>query len=127
MKHIGLVIKQLCKEKNISITTVAEKLNKTRQTVYQDFARDNFTSQTLEKYAEILGMTLPELLAQCQDNVSTDTYRTNNSAIREEWQATKEKVQEELEFYKKELEFVKNLLLTEQKAHAETRLMLGKN
>lgn len=80
MEHIGLKIKELCKEKNITVQELSSKLGKTRQNVYKDFGRNNFTNKTLQKYADVIGVDIVSILG---DNLSRNATPNENPTIQE--------------------------------------------
>ena len=57
-------IKQLCKEKGITINELAEKSKLKRESVSRIINGADTTTQTLNSIAEILGVPVSELLAE---------------------------------------------------------------
>ena len=58
---IGLIIKDLIAEKNLSIPMISKRLSISRQTVYQSFNRKSFDKDELEKWAVALETTVEEI------------------------------------------------------------------
>ena len=79
-----LRVKELCKEKGITLAILAERMGVTASAVTQYLKSDNISSATLIKFAEILGVKLDDLIVRdgCNINgfvdVNGHVYRINN-------------------------------------------------
>ncbi|MDF7822081.1 helix-turn-helix transcriptional regulator [Runella sp. MFBS21] len=56
-KSIGLIIKQLAKEKNLSAIELAERMQITRQGVYDTWNKQNMSIDKISQWATALGVT----------------------------------------------------------------------
>lgn len=52
--HIGKIIKKLVKEKGISVTEFADKINYSRRNVYEIFDKENIDTGLLVKIGKVL-------------------------------------------------------------------------
>ena len=79
-----LRVKELCKQKGITLAVLAEKMGVTASAVTQYLKSDNISSATLIKFADILGVKLDDLVVreECNINGCVDVnghvYRINN-------------------------------------------------
>jgi transcriptional regulator with XRE-family HTH domain len=79
-----LRVKELCKQKGITLATLADKMGVTASAVTQYLKSDNISSATLIKFAEILGVKLDDLIVKegCYINgfvdVNGQVYRINS-------------------------------------------------
>ena len=62
MRHLGEAISQTAKMKRISAAELAKKVGKSKPAVYEDLKRSALNTDLLEKYAEILGVSVLELM-----------------------------------------------------------------
>lgn len=76
---IGLIIRQLIEEKNLSIPVVAERMGMSRQNVYQNFGRKSLTQDQLEKWANALGVNANELTER--QNLSVQKSESSNESV----------------------------------------------
>lgn len=58
---IGLIIKEIVKKNNLSVSKIADKLGMTRQAVYSTYLRSNMHEGELIKWAEVLNVTTDDL------------------------------------------------------------------
>lgn len=63
---MNLRIKEICKEKGVTITSLAEKLNIKQESLSRAI-NGNPTVETLQKIADALGVSIVELFAQPQN------------------------------------------------------------
>ncbi len=67
---IGLIIREVIEEKNLSIPDIAVKMGTSRQNVYQTFGRKTMPANQLEKWSSVIGITVEDLLKK--QNLSTN-------------------------------------------------------
>lgn len=72
-------IKEVCKEKGITLAVLAERMGVTPSAVTQFQKADNISSATLIKIADILGVSLDDLVVR--DGGSIDGYVNVNGKI----------------------------------------------
>lgn len=65
---MNLRIKEICKEKGVTITSLAEKLNIKQESLSRAI-NGNPTVETLQKIADALGVSIVELFAQPQNEL----------------------------------------------------------
>jgi Predicted transcriptional regulators len=63
-------IKELCKDKGITFQDLAKRIGSSQASISRIASGNNTTTETLEKIAFVLGVSINELFA---DNPSTDT------------------------------------------------------
>jgi transcriptional regulator with XRE-family HTH domain len=83
--HIGQIIKKIVKEKNISVTEFAKRLNCQRANVYDIFLRHSIDTELLARIQKIWGCSFGELLVE-NEFVEKDYLvfiGTNESKIKE--------------------------------------------
>lgn len=79
-----LRVKEICKQKGITLATLADKMGVTASAVTQYLKSDNISSATLIKFAEILSVKLDDLIVKegCYINgfvdVNGQVYRINS-------------------------------------------------
>ena len=79
-----LRVKELCKQKGITLAILADKMGVTASAVTQYLKSDNISSATLIKFADILGVKLDDLIVKegCYINgfvdVNGQVYRINS-------------------------------------------------
>lgn len=78
--HIGLAIKELAHEKNVSVDTLSDRLKVVRQAVYETFERETVRKSTVKKYAEALGVDQDEILKKAGFK-PYETKASNDSAM----------------------------------------------
>jgi transcriptional regulator with XRE-family HTH domain len=61
MANKSLVIKQICKNKGITLDTLAKKLGIERTSLAQAMSRNVFSMDKLDQIADALGVSIPEL------------------------------------------------------------------
>ncbi|MBO6254112.1 MAG: helix-turn-helix transcriptional regulator [Bacteroidaceae bacterium] len=61
MANKELRIKDICKEKGITLETLANKLNIRRTSLAQAMSRNNFSIDKLAEIADALGVEIPDL------------------------------------------------------------------
>lgn len=62
--HIGLAIRRLAESKNVTVEYIAEKLSIDRQSVYATYKRANVSPKTIEKYADVIGITVNDVMQE---------------------------------------------------------------
>ena len=81
-----LRVKELCKEKGITLAVLATKMNVSASAVTQYLKSDNISTATLIKFAEALGVKLDDLVVRegCNINgfvdVNGHVYRINSKS-----------------------------------------------
>ena len=65
-----LRVKELCKEKGITLAVLAEKMGVTASAVTQYLKSDNISSATLIKFAEVLGVKIDDLVVREGCNIN---------------------------------------------------------
>lgn len=65
-----LRVKELCKEKGITLAVLATKMNVSASAVTQYLKSDNITTATLIKFAEALGVKLDDLVVREGCNIN---------------------------------------------------------
>lgn len=65
-----LRVKEICKEKGITLAALAEKMGVTAPAVTQFLKSDNISSATLIKFADILGVKLDDLVVRDEDHIN---------------------------------------------------------
>ncbi len=80
---IGLVISKLIKEKRISKTELANKLNISRQAIYNLATRDSLTLEEIEQWARAIGVTAQDIIDNSKQgvNVHIDTVKTEDNYL----------------------------------------------
>lgn len=79
-----LRVKEICKEKGITLAVLADKMGVTASAVTQYLKSDNISSATLIRFAEVLGVKLDDLVVRdgCNINgfvdVNGSIYRINS-------------------------------------------------
>lgn len=73
-RAIGLIVKQLAKEKNLSAIELAERMGISRQGVYEAFNKQNMSLDKIEQWATALEVTSKDILnlVQGDDNLKVD-------------------------------------------------------
>ena len=71
----GSLLREKADEHKISVSDIAEKTGKHRQTVYNDFKKSSMNTEVIEQYCEVIGISLLELLESQEpaETVSGDT------------------------------------------------------
>jgi transcriptional regulator with XRE-family HTH domain len=82
-KAIGLVIRQIAKEKNLSAIELAERMKITRQGVYEAFNKQNMSIDKVSQWATALNTTSKEILdkVSSNDNLSIDKSANNDGYL----------------------------------------------
>ena len=65
-----LRVKELCKEKGITLAVLADKMGVTASAVTQYLKTDNISSATLIRFAELLGVKLDDLVVREGCNIN---------------------------------------------------------
>lgn len=80
---IGLVISKLIKEKRISKTELANKLNISRQAIYNLATRDSLTLEEIEQWARAIGVTAQDIIDNSKQsvNIHVDTVKTEDNYL----------------------------------------------
>ena len=65
-----LRVKELCKEKGITLAVLAERMGVTASAVTQYLKSDNISSATLIKFAEVLGVKIDDLVVREGCNIN---------------------------------------------------------
>ncbi|MEA5402663.1 MULTISPECIES: helix-turn-helix domain-containing protein [Arcicella] len=73
---IGLIIKDLIAEKNLSISIIANQLGISRQAIYQSFNRKTMDKEDIEKWAKALETTSEVILSKI-DGKKEDNEENN--------------------------------------------------
>ena len=63
-KPIGLIIREIIENKNLSVIEVADKMQMTRQNVYQIYGRKKLPIEKVEQWAKVLQVSSDYLLAK---------------------------------------------------------------
>lgn len=73
---IGLIIKQIIKENNLSAIDVASKLGVSRQAIYHAFSRDKMNLDERKSWADALGIDVSEFdkRSGLSKSVNSDDY-----------------------------------------------------
>lgn len=61
MANKNLVIKQICKEKGVTLESLAKRLNIERASLAQAMSRNLFSLEKLNQIADALDVSIPEL------------------------------------------------------------------
>ena len=69
---IGLVIKQIAEEKNLSANELAKKVGYSRQGVYSVFGRTKMSNDEIELWANALGVNKDEIVSDVLSTKSKD-------------------------------------------------------
>lgn len=81
-KPIGLIIKDISREKNLSVSKIAESIGKSRQYVYNSFAKESMELWELKDWATALQMDIEELTLRYNQHQSKATdLKTNKSSF----------------------------------------------
>ncbi len=98
---IGLTIKRIIDQKNLSITDIAGQLEVSRANVYNVFGRDKLKKSDLEKWAKALDVSVSDLQSNLmysqtntpnQENFENDTLETIKKLIEEELKEKNEQI-----------------------------------
>ncbi|PMD94699.1 hypothetical protein BWI97_16180 [Siphonobacter sp. BAB-5405] len=120
---IGLAIRQVIEEKNLSITDLARELGISRQSIYNVYNRNSMNSGEVESWANALGVRPNELYERAEGNYNRKPL--DNGAFGEE---TIVRIKEEMammrETFAKELE-AKNVQIAKLQDTVTT--LLGKS
>lgn len=65
-----LRVKEICKEKGITLAALAEKMGVTASAVTQYLKSDNLSTGTLFKFSEVLGVKLDDLVIRDGCNIN---------------------------------------------------------
>jgi hypothetical protein len=65
-KPIGLIIKDISREKNLNVSKIAKSIGKSRQYVYNSFAKESMELWELKEWATALQMNIEELTIRSQ-------------------------------------------------------------
>lgn len=77
---IGLVLKDLAKEKKVAAAEIAGKLNLTRQAIYDTYSkRTSMTTEELDSWSEILGVSVQEILYRSNKNLNKSQGKSYES------------------------------------------------
>lgn len=90
MKHIGLKIKELASKEKIDVSQLAEKLGKSKQAIYDLYAKEDVNTSLLRELSVILNVPIITFFQDEQE------YNTD--------------IQEKLEKAKEEIERLNNLV-----------------
>ena len=74
-RNIGLILRQLAKEKNMSAIELAEKMQITRQGVYDAWNKQNMSLDKIAQWANALGVSSKYILDKIGDS---DKLKTDN-------------------------------------------------
>lgn len=116
MIHIGKEIRDTVKRKKISISQLAEMINKSRPLVYDIFERESIDTGLLQKLSEVLEFNF---FSYYQTGHSAEEpreeYRTFNNGMEEMKKKLSEK-EHELDIAKSEIQYLRriNTLLEEK-------------
>lgn len=77
--NIGLAIKELAKEKKISVEDISKALSIDRQSVYGTFKRTNISTNTIQKYATAIGVSSDDILVRA--GIKSNTLQNSNDDI----------------------------------------------
>lgn len=103
MKSVTLKIKQLLKEKNISIIDFALKLGRTRQNIYDILnEKQKINIETIKQISEILNVSVAYFFDENIEN--------HNNADSESLKKENNILKEEIENLKREVNFLKHTL-----------------
>lgn len=69
---IGLIIKEAASAKNLKASKLATLLNKSRQTIYFTFGRDEMSDEELQEWANVLGTTKQSLLDKWKNSTTEE-------------------------------------------------------
>ena len=109
---IGMIIKQIVHEKNLSALKLAEKTGLTRQGVYNAYSRTSMHEGEIEKWATALGVSPEELTGQTVKS-EEDNYKVSNdevmSLIRKMFEDELREKNEQIRALQKALEQAQNL------------------
>jgi len=61
---IGLIIRNIIKQKDLDVTQVAKDLGIARNTVYQVFGRNKLSTEDLKQWAAVLGVTIDDITSR---------------------------------------------------------------
>ena len=98
--HIGNEIKKAVESSNLTVSTFAEKINKTRVNVYSIFKRESIDTDLLMKICEVLQLDLFKLYSSDYERLSKaleDLQKENllfdkiNRALVEKYESPKNK------------------------------------
>ncbi len=70
MVNKELRIKEICKERKMTLDNLASKLNIRRTSLAQAMSRNNFSIDKLAEIADALGVEIPDLFQQSNKNVN---------------------------------------------------------
>lgn len=78
---VGLIIKQIIKDKGLDIKKLAQEVGIARTTVYQVFGRSSLSEEDLQKWSKALNVTTEEIIqmqtvANEQNNLSQKSYNS---------------------------------------------------
>lgn len=112
MKSVTLKIKQLLKEKNISIIDFALKLGRTRQNIYDILnEKQKINIETIKQISEILNVSVAYFFdenIENHNNVDSESLKKENNILKEEIESLKR----EVNFLKHTLD-IKDLLINQ--------------
>jgi len=111
--HFGLIIKELIDKKNITISKeFIEKIGKSKQAIYQDFKKDDFSIKTLLGYLDILEIKFETILQDSENNQNKNTYELQEpeTEYKTALKQSKDLRETEIEYLKKLLEEKERLI-----------------
>ncbi len=127
---IGLVIRDMLKEKKISVSKVAATKDMTRGGIYATFSRISMTNEEIKEWAEILGVESQDILDRTQSSDSTNPSKIKSDFGSEIIERLERLFQEELREKNRQIERLQAIVDRTQESLQESQrlasALLGK-
>lgn len=81
MADVNLRIKEICKEKGITLETLAKKLGILRTSLAQAMSRDSFSTKKLGEIADALDVPVWQLFVSADEVVSSHTVNSHDGCV----------------------------------------------
>ncbi|GAB4049388.1 helix-turn-helix domain-containing protein [Spirosoma litoris] len=76
--HMGERLKELAHKKNISAKHIADEIGITRAGVYDTYKRKSLSTRTLEKYCQIIGVDINEVIQVKEESLDIIQEKTGS-------------------------------------------------
>lgn len=111
-KPIGLIIKELSDEKKLSTSKLSTLTGKSRQYVYNSFAKIVMDEDELNLWAKALNMQVYDLQKAWDESILLDNQNSFGQEIAERFEKLFREQSETIEFLKRQLEFKDKIIAT---------------
>ncbi len=81
MADVNLRIKEICKEKGITLEALAKRLGILRTSLAQAMSRDSFSTKKLGEIADALDVPVWQLFVSADDIVASQTVKSHDGCV----------------------------------------------